>query len=173
VPTNVISITDGQIFLETDLFNAGVRPAINAGISVSRVGGAAQTKIIKKLAGGIRTDLAQYRELAAFAQFASDLDESTRRQLERGKRVVELLKQPQYQPLQVWELGVSLFAANNGYLDDVDVPKVLAFEKGLKDYLKSKYAELVGRIEDKKELSKDDEAKLHEAVKDFKKNGAF
>jgi F-type H+-transporting ATPase subunit alpha len=173
VPTNVISITDGQIFLETDLFNAGVRPAINAGISVSRVGGAAQTKIIKKLAGGIRTDLAQYRELAAFAQFASDLDESTRRQLERGKRVVELLKQPQYQPLQVWELGVSLFAANNGYLDDVDVAKVLPFEKALKDYLKSKYAELVGRIEDKKELSKDDEAKLHEAVKDFKKNGAF
>ncbi|QEI08987.1 F0F1 ATP synthase subunit alpha [Pigmentiphaga aceris] len=173
VPTNVISITDGQIFLETDLFNAGVRPAINAGISVSRVGGAAQTKIIKKLSGGIRTDLAQYRELAAFAQFASDLDDSTRRQLERGKRVVELLKQPQFQPLQVWELGVSLFAANNGYLDDVDVPKVLAFEKGLKDYLKSKYADLVGRIEDKKELSKDDEAKLHEAVKDFKKNGAF
>jgi len=173
VPTNVISITDGQIFLETDLFNAGVRPAINAGISVSRVGGAAQTKIIKKLSGGIRTDLAQYRELAAFAQFASDLDDSTRRQLERGKRVVELLKQPQFQPLQVWELGVSLFAANNGYLDDVDVPKVLAFEKALKDYLKSKYAELVGRIEDKKELSKDDEAKLHEAVKDFKKNGAF
>jgi F-type H+-transporting ATPase subunit alpha len=173
VPTNVISITDGQIFLETDLFNAGVRPAINAGISVSRVGGAAQTKIIKKLAGGIRTDLAQYRELAAFAQFASDLDDSTRRQLERGKRVVELLKQPQYQPLQVWELGVSLFAANNGYLDDVEVSKVLPFEKALKDYLKSKYAELVGRIEDKKELSKDDEPKLHEAVKDFKKNGAF
>jgi F-type H+-transporting ATPase subunit alpha len=173
VPTNVISITDGQIFLETDLFNAGVRPAINAGISVSRVGGAAQTKIIKKLSGGIRTDLAQYRELAAFAQFASDLDDSTRRQLERGKRVVELLKQPQFQPLQVWELGVSLFAANNGYLDDVDVPKVLPFEKALKDYLKSKYAELVNRIEDKKELSKDDEAKLHEAVKDFKKNGAF
>ncbi|VCU68298.1 ATP synthase subunit alpha [Pigmentiphaga humi] len=170
VPTNVISITDGQIFLESDLFNAGIRPAINAGISVSRVGGAAQTKVIKKLSGGIRTDLAQYRELAAFAQFASDLDESTRRQLERGRRVVELLKQPQYQPLQVWELAVSLFAANNGYLDDVEVKDILAFEKGLKEYLKSKYEALVGRIEDTKELSKDDEAALHEAVKDFKKN---
>ena len=173
VPTNVISITDGQIFLESDLFNAGIRPAINAGISVSRVGGAAQTKVIKKLSGGIRTDLAQYRELAAFAQFASDLDESTRRQLERGRRVVELLKQPQYQPLQVWELAVSLFAANNGYIDDVEVKDVLAFEKALKEYLKSKYDALVGRIEDTKELSKDDEAALHEAVKDFKKNGAF
>jgi len=173
VPTNVISITDGQIFLESDLFNAGIRPAINAGISVSRVGGAAQTKVIKKLSGGIRTDLAQYRELAAFAQFASDLDESTRRQLERGRRVVELLKQPQYQPLQVWELAVSLFAANNGYIDDVEVKDVLAFEKALKEYLKSKYDALVGRIEDTKELSKEDEAALHEAVKDFKKNGAF
>jgi len=173
VPTNVISITDGQIFLESDLFNAGIRPAINAGISVSRVGGAAQTKVIKKLSGGIRTDLAQYRELAAFAQFASDLDESTRRQLERGRRVVELLKQPQYQPLQVWELAVSLFAANNGYIDDVEVKDVLAFEKALKEYLKSKYDALVGRIEDTKELSKDDEAALHEAEKDFKKNGAF
>lgn len=173
VPTNVISITDGQIFLESDLFNAGIRPAINAGISVSRVGGAAQTKVIKKLAGGIRTDLAQYRELAAFAQFASDLDESTRRQLERGRRVVELLKQPQYQPLQVWELAVSLFAANNGYLDDVEVKDILAFEKALKEYLKSKYAALVGRIEDTKEISKDDDAAMHDAVKDFKKNGAF
>ncbi len=173
VPTNVISITDGQIFLETDLFNAGVRPAINAGISVSRVGGAAQTKVIKKLSGGIRTDLAQYRELAAFAQFASDLDEATRRQLERGKRVVELLKQPQYQPLQVWELAVSLYAANNGYLDDVDVAKILSFEKSLKEFLKSKHADLVGRIEDTKELSKDDDAKLAEAIKDFKKNGSF
>ena len=173
VPTNVISITDGQIFLETDLFNAGIRPAINAGISVSRVGGAAQTKVIKKLAGGIRTDLAQYRELAAFAQFASDLDDATRRQLERGKRVVELLKQPQYQPLQVWELAVSLYAVNNGYLDDVDVPQVLSFEKNLKDYLKSKYADLIGRIEDTQELSKDDDAKLAEAIQDFKKNGSY
>ncbi len=173
VPTNVISITDGQIFLETDLFNAGVRPAVNAGISVSRVGGAAQTKVIKKLSGGIRTDLAQYRELAAFAQFASDLDEATRRQLERGKRVVELLKQPQYQPVQVWELAVALYAANNGYLDDVEVEQILPFEKALKDFLKTKYAELVGRIEDTKDLSKEDEAALAEAIKDFKKNAAF
>ncbi|QDQ88261.1 F0F1 ATP synthase subunit alpha [Alcaligenaceae bacterium SJ-26] len=173
VPTNVISITDGQIFLESDLFNAGVRPAINAGISVSRVGGAAQTKVVKKLSGGIRTDLAQYRELAAFAQFASDLDDSTRRQLERGKRVVELLKQPQYQPLQVWELAVSLFSVNNGYLDDVAVERILPFEKGLKDYLQSKYADLIQRIEDKKELVKDDEAALVDAIKDFIKNGTY
>jgi F-type H+-transporting ATPase subunit alpha len=173
VPTNVISITDGQIFLETDLFNAGVRPAINAGVSVSRVGGAAQTKIIKKLSGGIRTDLAQYRELAAFAQFASDLDDATRRQLERGKRVVELLKQPQYQPLQVWELGVILFAVNNGYLDDVEVSSVLPFEKGIKDYLKSKHAGMIERIESSKELSKDDEAELVKALVEFKKHGTF
>ncbi len=173
VPTNVISITDGQIFLETDLFNAGVRPAINAGISVSRVGGAAQTKIIKKLSGGIRTDLAQYRELAAFAQFASDLDEATRRQLERGKRVVELLKQPQYQPLQVWELGVVLFSVNNGYLDDVPVAQVLAFEKSLKDYLKAKHAGFIQRVESTKELSKDDEAELVAALQEFKKHGSY
>src|SRR4051812_6861295 len=173
VPTNVISITDGQIFLETDLFNAGIRPAINAGVSVSRVGGAAQTKVVKKLSGGIRTDLAQYRELAAFAQFASDLDEATRKQLERGRRVTELLKQPQYQPLQVWELAISLFAANNGYLDDLEVPQVLSFEKGLREYLKSRHADLVKRIEDTKELSKDDEGLLHTAVKDFKKSGAY
>jgi F-type H+-transporting ATPase subunit alpha len=173
VPTNVISITDGQIFLETDLFNAGVRPAINAGVSVSRVGGAAQTKIIKKLSGGIRTDLAQYRELAAFAQFASDLDDATRRQLERGKRVVEMLKQPQYQPLQVWELGVILFAVNNGYLDDVEVSSVLPFEKGIKDYLKSKHAGMIERIESSKELSKDDEAELVKAIVEFKKHGTF
>ncbi|WP_296662754.1 F0F1 ATP synthase subunit alpha [Paraburkholderia sp.] len=173
VPTNVISITDGQIFLETDLFNAGIRPAINAGVSVSRVGGAAQTKIVKKLSGGIRTDLAQYRELAAFAQFASDLDEATRKQLERGRRVTELLKQPQYQPLQVWELAVSLFAANNGYLDDLDVKDVLSFEKGLREYLKTSHADLVKRIEDTKDLSKDDENALHAALKDFKKSGAY
>jgi|TARA_B110000503_G_scaffold138222_1_gene224006 F-type H+-transporting ATPase subunit alpha len=173
VPTNVISITDGQIFLETDLFNAGVRPAINAGISVSRVGGAAQTKIIKKLSGGIRTDLAQYRELAAFSQFASDLDDATRRQLERGKRVVELLKQPQYQPLQVWELGVTLFSVNNGYLDDIEVDQLLAFEKSFKDYLKSKHAGFIDRVESSKELSKDDEAELAAALKEFKKNGTY
>ena len=173
VPTNVISITDGQIFLETDLFNAGVRPAINAGISVSRVGGAAQTKIIKKQSGGIRTDLAQYRELAAFAQFASDLDDATRRQLERGKRVVEVLKQPQYQPLQVWELGVILFAVNNGFLDDVEVPQILPFEKGIKEYLKSKHTAMVDRIESTKDLSKEDEAELVAALTEFKKHGAY
>ncbi|ODP34839.1 F0F1 ATP synthase subunit alpha [Pandoraea sp. ISTKB] len=173
VPTNVISITDGQIFLETDLFNAGIRPAINAGISVSRVGGAAQTKVIKKLSGGIRTDLAQYRELAAFAQFASDLDEATRKQLERGRRVTELLKQPQFAPLQVWELAVSLFAANNGYLDDLEIAQVLPFEKGLREVLKTSHGALIGRIEETKDLSKDDDAALHAAIKDFKKTGAY
>ena len=172
VPTNVISITDGQIFLETDLFNAGIRPAIDAGISVSRVGGAAQTKVIKKLSGGIRTDLAQYRELAAFAQFASDLDDATRRQLERGERVVELLKQPQYAPLKVWEMAVALYAVNNGYLDDVEVSKVLPFEKALKENLKSKHADLVDRIETSKELSKEDDALLKDAVEAFKKTFA-
>ncbi|MCH4272675.1 MAG: F0F1 ATP synthase subunit alpha, partial [Kerstersia gyiorum] len=132
-----------------------------------------QTKVIKKLSGGIRTDLAQYRELAAFAQFASDLDDATRRQLERGKRVVELLKQPQYQPLQVWELAVTLFTVNNGYLDDVAVEKVLSFEKGLKDTLKSKNASLIEAIENTKELSKEGEAELAAAIQDFKKHGAF
>ncbi|NBT81589.1 MAG: F0F1 ATP synthase subunit alpha [Betaproteobacteria bacterium] len=131
VPTNVISITDGQIFLETDLFNAGIRPAINAGISVSRVGGAAQTDLIKKLGGGVRLALAQYRELAAFAQFASDLDDATRKQLERGRLVTELMKQPQYKPLPVWAMALILFAVNNGYFDDIEVPKALAAEKAL------------------------------------------
>jgi F-type H+-transporting ATPase subunit alpha len=173
VPTNVISITDGQIFLETDLFNAGIRPAINAGISVSRVGGAAQTKVIKKLGGGVRLALAQYRELAAFAQFASDLDEATRRQLERGRMVTELMKQPQYHPLQVWEMALVLFAVNNGYYDDVPVGKALAAERAMRDYMKSRYAELADRIEQTKDLSKDDEAKLHEAIKDFKKNATY
>jgi F-type H+-transporting ATPase subunit alpha len=155
------------------LFNAGIRHAINAGISVSRVGGSAQTKVVKKLAGGIRTDLAQYRELAAFAQFASDLDDATRRQLERGKRVVELLKQPQYQPLQVWELAVSLFTVNRGYLDDVEVEQVLPFEKALKESLKSKHGDLIQRIEDKKELSKEDDEALAAAIEEFKKHGAY
>lgn len=173
MPTNVISITDGQIFLETDLFNAGIRPAINAGISVSRVGGAAQTKVIKKLSGGIRTDLAQYRELAAFSQFASDLDDATRKQLDRGKRVTELLKQAQYNPQQVWQLAASLFAANNGFLDNVEVKDILPFEKGMMDHLKSKYADLIGRIEDTKELSKDDEAALKGAIEDFKRSASF
>jgi F-type H+/Na+-transporting ATPase subunit alpha len=173
VPTNVISITDGQIFLETDLFNAGVRPAINAGVSVSRVGGAAQTKVIKKLGGGVRLALAQFRELAAFAQFASDLDEATRKQLERGRMVTELMKQPQYQPLQVWEMAVTLFTVNNGYFDDVDVKQALSFEKALREYAKSKHADLLDRIESTKDLSKDDEAKLHDIIKDFKKNGTY
>ena len=173
VPTNVISITDGQIFLETDLFNAGVRPAINAGVSVSRVGGSAQTDIIKKLGGGVRLALAQYRELAAFAQFASDLDEATRKQLERGRMVTELMKQPQYQPLQVWEMALTLFGVNNGYFDDIDVTKALAAEKALREFAKSKHAGLVADIERDKKLSKDVEAKLHELLKDFKKSGAY
>jgi len=173
VPTNVISITDGQIFLETDLFNAGIRPAINAGISVSRVGGAAQTKIIKKLGGGVRLALAQYRELAAFAQFASDLDEATRKQLERGRLVTELMKQPQYQPLQVWEMALTLFGVNNGYFDGIEVGKALAAERSMRDYVKGKYGELCDRIEQSKDLSKEDEESLHEAIKDWKQNGAW
>ncbi|MGV3626563.1 MAG: F0F1 ATP synthase subunit alpha [Betaproteobacteria bacterium] len=173
VPTNVISITDGQIFLETDLFNAGIRPAINAGISVSRVGGAAQTKVIKKLGGGVRLALAQYRELAAFAQFASDLDEATRKQLERGRLVTELMKQPQYEPLQVWEMALTLFAVSGGYLDDVDVKKALAAERSMRDYIKAKFSDLVKRIEDTKDLSKDDEAQLTAAIKDWKQNGSY
>ena len=173
VPTNVISITDGQIFLETDLFNAGIRPAINAGISVSRVGGAAQTDIIKKLGGGVRLALAQYRELAAFAQFASDLDDATRKQLERGRLVTELMKQAQYQPLQVWQMALTLFASNEGYFDDIEVPKALAAEKALQDFAKSKYASLVEEIERDKKYSKEVQEKLHELLKDFKKSGAY
>jgi F-type H+-transporting ATPase subunit alpha len=173
VPTNVISITDGQIFLDTSLFNAGVRPAINAGISVSRVGGAAQTKVIKNLSGGIRTDLAQYRELAAFAQFASDLDESTRKQLDRGARVTELLKQAQYSPLPISLMAVSLFAANKGYFDDIEIKKVLPFESGLHAYMKTKQAALLAKIEETKQLDKDGETALAAAVADFKKSGAF
>ncbi|HMN66697.1 MAG TPA: F0F1 ATP synthase subunit alpha, partial [Burkholderiaceae bacterium] len=173
VPTNVISITDGQIFLETDLFNAGIRPAINAGISVSRVGGAAQTDIIKKLGGGVRLALAQYRELAAFAQFASDLDEATRKQLERGRLVTELMKQPQYQPLQVWEMALTLFGVNNGYFDDIEVAKVLDAERALREFVKTKYASLVDTIARDAKFSKEVEAQLHEALKDFKKTGAY
>jgi F-type H+-transporting ATPase subunit alpha len=175
VPTNVISITDGQIFLETDLFNAGIRPAINAGISVSRVGGAAQTRIMKRkdTGGGVRLALAQYRELAAFAQFASDLDEVTRKQLELGKMVTELMKQPQYHPLQVWEMAVTLFAVNNGFFNDIDVKKALSAERSMRDYLKGKYGELVARMEDKKDLAGDDEKLLQSAIKDWKKNGSY
>jgi len=173
VPTNVISITDGQIFLETDLFNAGIRPAINAGISVSRVGGAAQTDIIKKLGGGVRLALAQYRELAAFAQFASDLDEATRKQLERGRMVTELMKQPQYQPLAVWEMALTLFAVNNGYFDDIDVGRALEAERSLRDFTRSKYESLIKEIEQNAKFTKEVEAQLHEVLKDFKKTGAY
>jgi F-type H+/Na+-transporting ATPase subunit alpha len=171
----VISITDGQIFLETDLFNAGIRPAINAGISVSRVGGAAQTKIMKRrdVGAGVRLALAQYRELAAFAQFASDLDEATRKQLERGRMVTELMKQAQYQPMQVAEMALTLFAVNNAYFDDIEVKRALAAERSLRDYMKSKYGDFMDRMESSKDLPKEDEAKLHEAVKDWKKNGTY
>jgi len=173
VPTNVISITDGQIFLETDLFNAGVRPAINAGISVSRVGGAAQTDLIKKLGGGVRLALAQYRELAAFAQFASDLDAATRKQLERGRLVTELMKQTQYKPLPVWAMALTLFAVNNGYFDDIEVSKALAAEKALQDFAQSKHASLVKTMETDKKFSKEVEAALHTCLKDFKQSGAY
>jgi F-type H+-transporting ATPase subunit alpha len=173
VPTNVISITDGQIFLETDLFNAGIRPAMNAGISVSRVGGDAQTKVIKKLGGGVRLALAQYRELAAFAQFASDLDEATRKQLDRGRLVTELMKQPQYQPLQVNEMAVTLFAVSRGYVDDVPVEKALAFELALRQFMKGKYATLMDGIERTKDLTADDEKALAAAIEDFKKTGTY
>ncbi len=172
VPTNVISITDGQIFLETDLFNAGIRPAMNAGISVSRVGGAAQTKVIKKLGGGVRLSLAQYRELAAFAQFASDLDEVTRKQLERGRRVTELMKQLQYSPLSVADIAISLYASNEGFMDDIDVPRILAFETALHQTMHQKHADLVAKIEATKDLDKDAEAQLKAAIVDFKKSWA-
>ncbi len=173
VPTNVISITDGQIFLETDLFNAGIRPAINAGLSVSRVGGAAQTKIVKKLGGGTRLDLAQYRELAAFAQFASDLDETTRKQIQRGQRVTELMKQPQYQPLSIAEMGVSLFAANEGFLDDVEVEKVGSFEASLLSNMKSKHADLMAKINETGGFDADISGGIRSAIEDFKKTGSW
>jgi F-type H+-transporting ATPase subunit alpha len=172
VPTNVISITDGQIFLETDLFNAGIRPAINAGISVSRVGGSAQTKIMKRkdTGAGVRLALAQYRELAAFAQFASDLDEATRKQLERGRMVTELMKQVQYAPMEVWEMALTLFAVNNNYMDDIEVKDALAFEKNLREFVKTKHAPLVASIAKAANLSADDEKALHAAIAEFKKS---
>ena len=173
VPTNVISITDGQIFLETDLFNAGIRPAINAGLSVSRVGGAAQTGLIKKLGGGIRLALAQFRELAAFSQFASDLDEATRKQLERGERSTEIMKQKQYSPMSVAAMAVSLFATNEGYLDDVEVNKVVDFEQALQSHIKSQHAGLLDELNQNQAYDDEIAAKLHEAVKDFKENGAW
>ncbi|MDT8452765.1 MAG: F0F1 ATP synthase subunit alpha [Gammaproteobacteria bacterium] len=173
VPTNVISITDGQIFLESDLFNAGIRPAINAGLSVSRVGGAAQTNIIKKLGGSVRLALAQYRELAAFAQFASDLDEITRSQLSRGERVTELMKQGQYSPMSVAEMAFSLFMANEGYLDDVDVSKVVDFESAMLAHIKSNNAELIARIDETGEYNDEITAGMRAALDDFKAKGVF
>ncbi len=173
VPTNVISITDGQIYLDTDLFNAGIRPAINAGLSVSRVGGAAQTKIVKKLGGGVRLALAQYRELAAFAQFASDLDAATRKQLDRGQRITELMKQLQYSPMSVAQMAVSLFAVNEGFLDDVDVKKVRAFEDALQSYIKSSQAALLDKINATPEYSDEIAKALRAALEDFKKTHSW
>ncbi|HBC3615821.1 TPA: F0F1 ATP synthase subunit alpha [Acinetobacter baumannii] len=168
VPTNVISITDGQIFLETSLFNAGIRPAVNAGISVSRVGGSAQTKIIKKLSGGIRTALAQYRELAAFAQFASDLDEATRKQLEHGQRVTELMKQKQYAPYSIADQAVSVYASNEGYMADVEVKKIVDFDTALIAYFRSEYAPLMKQIDETGDYNKDIEAAIKAGIESFK-----
>ena len=168
VPTNVISITDGQIFLETDLFNAGIRPAMNAGLSVSRVGGSAQTKIIKKLGGGIRIALAQYRELAAFAQFASDLDDATRAQLEHGQRVTELMKQGQYAPMSVAEMGLVLFAANEGHLKDVELNKVVDFEAALLSYAKSQHPETMDKVNESGDYSDEIQDAFKRIVEDFK-----
>ena len=173
VPTNVISITDGQIFLETDLFNAGIRPAINAGLSVSRVGGAAQTAIIKKLGGGVRLALAQYRELAAFAQFASDLDATTRAQLERGERVTELMKQKQYSPLSVAEMALSLYAVNEGYLDKVEVAKVIDYETALHDFAKSDHGHLLDSINASGDYDDEIEAGLKDVCDQFAEKGAY
>ena len=173
VPTNVISITDGQIFLETDLFNAGIRPAINAGLSVSRVGGAAQTGLIKKLGGGIRLALAQFRELAAFSQFASDLDEATQRQLARGARSTEVMKQKQYAPMSVAAMATSLFATNEGYLDDVEANKVVDFEQALQDHMKSQQGELLEELNRDEAYTDAVAEKMHVALKDFKENGSW
>ena len=173
VPTNVISITDGQIFLETDLFNAGIRPAINAGLSVSRVGGAAQTQVIKKLGGGIRLALAQYRELAAFAQFASDLDAATRQQLERGERVTELMKQKQYSPLSVAEMALSLFAANEGFIDPVPVNKVVDYEEALHDFARTNNAEILEKINESGDYDDDIAESLKGVCEAFSEQGAY
>ena len=173
VPTNVISITDGQIFLDVDLFNSGVRPAINSGLSVSRVGGAAQTKIMKKLGGGTRLALAQFRELEAFSQFASDLDDATRKQLERGQRITELMKQKQYSPLSVAEMGLSLFAAEKGYLDDVAVNEITAFEAALQGYMHSSHAPLLHKINEAGGYDDAIESQLKAAVEEFKRTGSW
>ncbi len=173
VPTNVISITDGQIFLETDLFNAGIRPAINAGLSVSRVGGAAQTAIIKKLGGGVRLALAQYRELAAFAQFASDLDATTRAQLERGERVTELMKQKQYSPLSIAEMALSLYAVNEGYLDGVEVERVIHYETELHDYARTHYYDVLDGINASGDYNDEVAASLKTICDAFVEEGTF
>ncbi len=173
VPTNVISITDGQIYLETDLFNAGIRPAINAGLSVSRVGGSAQTKIIRKLGGGVRLALAQYRELAAFAQFASDLDAATRKQLERGRRVTELMKQKQYQPLSVAEMALSLYAVNEGYIDEVPANKVVDFEAALHAFARGNYKAVLDGINAKPEYTDANVADMKSILEAFKKTGTY
>jgi F-type H+-transporting ATPase subunit alpha len=170
VPTNVISITDGQIFLETDLFNSGIRPAMNPGISVSRVGGAAQTKIIKKLGGGIRIALAQYRELAAFAAFASDLDDATRSQLEHGQRVTELMKQKQYSPLSIAEMAVTIYAANEGYLKDIELNKVLDFEDALLSYMNSEHGDLLASINESGDWDDGIEARFKAGIDKFKES---
>jgi F-type H+-transporting ATPase subunit alpha len=173
VPTNVISITDGQIFLETSLFNSGFRPAINAGLSVSRVGGAAQTKIIKKLGGGVRLSLAQYRELAAFSQFASDLDEATRKQLERGQRVMQLMKQPQYSPLSIADMAISLYAADKGYLDPVPLNKVGTYESGLHAHFKATAKDLRDKINASGDYNDEIEGGLKRVLEDYKKKAVF
>ena len=172
VPTNVISITDGQIFLETDLFNAGIRPAVHAGLSVSRVGGAAQTKVIKKLGGGVRLALAQYRELAAFAQFASDLDDATRAQLERGQRVTELMKQAQYSPMSVAEMAVSLFTVDRGYMDDLELVKLGSFESALLDYMNNSQVEFMEKL-GAGDWNDELEEQMTSAVDDFKSTGSW
>lgn len=173
VPTNVISITDGQIFLDTDLFNSGVRPAINSGLSVSRVGGAAQTKIVKKFGGGVRLASAQYRELEAFSQFASDLDEATRKQLDYGQRITELMKQPQYAPLSVAEMAVSLYMVEKGYLNDVEVKKVLNFENALIQFMHDKHASLMKQIDETGAFNEEIDNALKAAIDEFKKTGTF
>ena len=173
IPTNVISITDGQIFLETDLFNSGVRPAINPGISVSRVGGAAQTKIIKKLGGGVRLALAQFRELASFAQFASDLDDATKEQLAHGQRITELLKQKQYAPLSVAQQAITLFAADRGYLKEVDVEKLGAFESALHSFFTADYSDLESRINETGDWDDDIEKQFVKVLESFLKTQTY
>ena len=173
IPTNVISITDGQIYLESNLFYSGIRPAVNVGLSVSRVGGAAQTDIVKKLGGGIRLALAQYRELAAFSQFASDLDEATRRQLERGQRVTEVMKQKQYAPMSVAEMALSIYAVNSGYMDKVELKKVVAFETALQAFAHTSYQSMLDAINSSPKLSKENEAAMKKCIEDFVATGSY